>query len=258
MTQVTVKELAQVVDTPVERLLLQMRDAGLPHTSAEQVVTDSEKQALLTHLKGSHGDRASEPRKITLQRKTTTTLKVGGSKTVSVEVRKKKTYVKRSPDEIEAERQRELEEQRAAEEAERLKAEEAAARQRAEEEARKAEEAARAKAAQEAAATAGAEPAVVADVAVAEPVAKPAAVEERKKEERAACPSVTRTMTAATASTPSTVLGQGEGKGSCSARGSTQHRRGKRWLPSRRSWWQVEAEEAQPARVPEPDRTDRA
>ncbi len=122
MTQVTVKELAQVVDTPVERLLLQMRDAGLPHTSAEQVVTDSEKQALLTHLKGSHGDRASEPRKITLQRKTTTTLKVGGSKTVSVEVRKKKTYVKRSPDEIEAERQRELEEQRAAEEAERLKA----------------------------------------------------------------------------------------------------------------------------------------
>mgnify|MGYP002512846658 CR=1 FL=1 len=107
MTQVTVKELAQVVDTPVERLLLQMRDAGLPHTSAEQVVTDSEKQALLTHLKGSHGDRASEPRKITLQRKTTTTLKVGGSKTVSVEVRKKKTYVKRSPDEIEAERQRE-------------------------------------------------------------------------------------------------------------------------------------------------------
>ena len=47
MTQVTVKELAQVVDTPVERLLLQMRDAGLPHTSAEQVVTDSEKQALL-------------------------------------------------------------------------------------------------------------------------------------------------------------------------------------------------------------------
>ncbi len=140
MTQVTVKELAQVVDTPVERLLLQMRDAGLPHTSAEQVVTDSEKQALLTHLKGSHGDRASEPRKITLQRKTTTTLKVGGSKTVSVEVRKKKTYVKRSPDEIEAERQRELEEQRAAEEAERLKAEEAAARQRAEEEARKAEE----------------------------------------------------------------------------------------------------------------------
>ncbi|HBM08501.1 MAG TPA: hypothetical protein DD403_10365, partial [Pseudomonas sp.] len=50
MTQVTVKELAQVVDTPVERLLQQMREAGLSHTSAEQVVTDNEKQALLAHL----------------------------------------------------------------------------------------------------------------------------------------------------------------------------------------------------------------
>jgi hypothetical protein len=75
MTQVTVKELAQVVDTPVERLLQQMREAGLPHTSAEQVVTDNEKQALLAHLKSSHGEKLEEPRKITLQRKTTTTLK---------------------------------------------------------------------------------------------------------------------------------------------------------------------------------------
>jgi len=48
MTQVTVKELAKVVDTPVERLLQQMREAGLSHNSAEQVVTDSEKQGLLT------------------------------------------------------------------------------------------------------------------------------------------------------------------------------------------------------------------
>ena len=55
MTQVTVKELALVVDTPVERLLQQMREAGLSHTSAEQVVTDNEKQALLAHLKSSHG-----------------------------------------------------------------------------------------------------------------------------------------------------------------------------------------------------------
>jgi translation initiation factor IF-2 len=126
MTQVTVKELAQVVDTPVERLLLQMREAGLPHTSAEQVVTDSEKQALLSHLKGDHGAKGDEPRKITLQRKTTTTLKAPGSKTISVEVRKKKTFVKRSPVEIEADKQRELEEQRAAEQAARVKAEEEA------------------------------------------------------------------------------------------------------------------------------------
>jgi translation initiation factor IF-2 len=136
MTQVTVKELAQVVNTPVERLLQQMSEAGLPHKSAEQAVTDSEKQALLAHLKSSHGDKVEEPRKITLQRKTTSTLRVAGSKTISVEVRKKKTFVKRSPEEIEAEKQRELAEQRAVAEAARLKAEEEAKRRAAEEAAR--------------------------------------------------------------------------------------------------------------------------
>ncbi len=174
MTQVTVKELAQVVDTPVERLLQQMREAGLSHTSAEQVVTDNEKQALLAHLKSSHGAKLDEPRKITLQRKTTTKLKVGGSKTISVEVRKKKTFVKRSPDEIEAEKQRELEEQRAVEEAARQKAAEEA-RLRAEEEARLQAEAA----AKPASAAAAAEPAALAAVEQA-PVAP---VEERKKDE---------------------------------------------------------------------------
>ena len=165
MTQVTVKELAKVVDTPVERLLQQMREAGLPHTAAEQVVTDSEKQALLAHLKSSHGDKkAAEPSKITLQRKTTSTLRVAGSKTISVEVRKKKTFVKRSPEELEAEKQRELEAQRAAEAAERAaKAEEEAKR--------KAAEAAKAPVAAPAAA-----PTVAADAA-------PAVEPERKKEE---------------------------------------------------------------------------
>src|SRR5690606_3320411 len=173
MTQVTVKELAQVVDTPVERLLQQMREAGLSHDSAEQVVTDSEKQALLAHLKSSHGDKVEEPRKITLQRKTTSTLRVAGSKTISVEVRKKKTFVKRSNEEIEAEKQRELEEQRAAAEAARLKAEEEAKRQ-AEEDAKR--QAAAAPAAEAAVAT---EPAAaVVDLPVAAPV-----VEERKKDE---------------------------------------------------------------------------
>jgi len=179
MTQVTVKQLAQVVDTPVERLLQQMREAGLSHTSAEQVVTDNEKQALLAHLKSSHGAKVDEPRKITLQRKTTTKLKVGGSKTISVEVRKKKTFVKRSPDEIEAEKQREIEEQRAAEEAARQKAAEEA-RQQAEEEARRQAEAAKT----QAPAAASPEPvaAVSADpVPVVAPVAPP--VEERKKDE---------------------------------------------------------------------------
>jgi len=135
MTQVTVKELATVVDTPVERLLQQMREAGLPHTAAEQVVTDIEKQALLTHLKSGHKAKVEEPRKITLQRKTTSTLRVAGSKSISVEVRKKKVFVQRSPEEIEAERKRELDERRAVENAARQKAEEEAKR-RAEEEAR--------------------------------------------------------------------------------------------------------------------------
>ncbi|MDM8348220.1 translation initiation factor IF-2 [Pseudomonas sp. sp1636] len=171
MSQVTVKELAQVVDTPVERLLQQMREAGLPHSSAEQVVTDNEKQALLAHLKSSHGVKVEEPRKITLQRKTTSTLRVAGSKTISVEVRKKKTFVKRSPEEIEAEKQRELAEQRAVAEAARLKAEEEAKR-RAADEAQRAVPAAKA---DEAAA-------VVAVAPVELPVAA-VAVEERKKDE---------------------------------------------------------------------------
>lgn len=174
MTQVTVKELAQVVDTPVERLLQQMREAGLPHTSAEQVVTDNEKHALLAHLKGSHGAKVDEPRKITLQRKTTTKLKVAGSKTISVEVRKKKTFVKRSPEEIEAEKQRELEAQRAAEEAARQKSEEAARQQ--------AEAEARSKAQAELEARVGSP--VVAPVPAQEaPVEAAAPVDERKKEE---------------------------------------------------------------------------
>ncbi|MBV2134946.1 translation initiation factor IF-2 [Pseudomonas sp. MAP12] len=107
MTQVTVKELALVVATPVERLLQQMREAGLPHSHAEQVVTDEEKQKLLAHLKSSHGEKLAEPSKITLKRKTTSTLRVAGSKTISVEVRKKKTFVTPEAAEVAVEPKRE-------------------------------------------------------------------------------------------------------------------------------------------------------
>ncbi len=186
MTQVTVKELAQEVEAPVERLLQQMREAGLPHTDAGQVVTDNEKQTLLTHLKSSHKSKAEEPRKITLQRKTTSTLRVAGSKSISVEVRKKKVFVQRSPEEIQAEQKREQEERRAAENAAREKVE-AEVRQRNEEQARRH--------AAEAAATAPApaakpEPAPVAAAAAAPVVADAPASEdaaaraaERKKDE---------------------------------------------------------------------------
>lgn len=114
MTQVTVKELATTVDTPVERLLQQMQEAGLPHTDKDQTVSDAEKQKLLAYLQHGAGEKSEQSKKITLQRKTTTTIRAPGSKTISVEVRKKRTYVKRSPEELEAEKQKELEQQQAA------------------------------------------------------------------------------------------------------------------------------------------------
>ena len=108
MTQVTVKELAKVVKTPVESLLQQMHEAGLAHTSADQKVSETEQQTLLTFLEKGNNTKAEGSKKITLQRKTTSTLRAPGSKTISVEVRKKKTFVKRSAEEIEAEKQQDL------------------------------------------------------------------------------------------------------------------------------------------------------
>lgn len=98
MAEVTVSELAKSVGAPVERLLKQMQEAGLKQKTVDAVVSDEEKQKLLDFLKTSHGEASGEPKKITLQRKTTTTLKMGSGsarKTVNVEVRKKRTYVKR-------------------------------------------------------------------------------------------------------------------------------------------------------------------
>ena len=98
MAEVTVSQLAEVVGTPVERLLKQMQEAGLSHGEPNQLVSDEDKHTLLTFLKSSHGEDAGEPRKITLKRKTLSTLKTGSGtakKTVNVEVRKKRTYVKR-------------------------------------------------------------------------------------------------------------------------------------------------------------------
>ncbi|MFW2421900.1 MAG: translation initiation factor IF-2 [Porticoccaceae bacterium] len=103
MAQVTVSELAKTVGATVERLLTQMREAGLSHESADQVVSDEEKQQLLAYLKGLHGGATKEPSKITLRRKTTGTLKTGNRKTVNVEVRKKRTYVKREEEVVEPE-----------------------------------------------------------------------------------------------------------------------------------------------------------
>lgn len=103
MADVTVSELAKVVGVPVERLLSQVKEAGLPHTKADDSISNEDKNTLLLFLRRSHGDSESKdaaPKKITLKRKTVETLKSasnhGRGKTVAVEVRKKRTYVKRS------------------------------------------------------------------------------------------------------------------------------------------------------------------
>ncbi|MFO6424283.1 translation initiation factor IF-2 [Motilimonas sp. KMU-193] len=172
MAEVSIETLAKEISTPVDRLVQQFADAGINKKSGDNVNED-EKQALLNHLSKQHGGKA-EPSRMTLQRKTKTTLNVastgGKQKAVQVEVRKKRTYVKRSAAEEEA---------RAAEEA-RLAAE-AEAKAKAEAEA-KAAAAAKAKA--EAEAKAKAEAAAKAESnKEAKPAAKKAEPVKSKKAE---------------------------------------------------------------------------
>ncbi len=112
MAEVTVKQLADDVGAPVDRLLRQFEEAGLSKRTAEDVVTDDEKQTLLAYLRSSE---SASPRKVTLKRRTTTQLKTGGGgsrgKTVNVEVRKKRTYVKRPESEESAAEEEEKQEQ---------------------------------------------------------------------------------------------------------------------------------------------------
>ncbi|MGB2105737.1 MAG: translation initiation factor IF-2 [Porticoccaceae bacterium] len=110
MAEVTVNELAKTVGASVDRLLLQMKEAGLSHSSADATVSDEEKQILLGYLKSLHGEKSGEPKKIVLRRKTMSTLKSGNKKTVNIEVRKKRTYVKRSDEELETQAKAEAEE----------------------------------------------------------------------------------------------------------------------------------------------------
>ncbi len=110
----SVGQLAETVGTPVERLLLQIEEAGLPKRGADDAINDDEKEKLLAHLKKSHGEQDGAPKKITLKRRTLSTLKTGGSsgrgRTVNVEVRKKRTYVRKAAaegEEVEAPEQAE-------------------------------------------------------------------------------------------------------------------------------------------------------
>lgn len=110
MADVTVKQLAQVVGIPVERLLNQLQEAGLSFTDDHQTVNEDQKRILLNYLKGSSAkDVSVAPERITLRRKSMSQVTVGhdshSGKTVNIEVRKKKTFVKRSsiPEQAEVE-----------------------------------------------------------------------------------------------------------------------------------------------------------
>jgi translation initiation factor IF-2 len=106
MADVTVKQLAQTIGVSADRLLGQLKDAGLVFSNAEQMVTEEQKRLLLAHLKRAHGENAEvTPQRITLKRKSISQVKLGGAgthdthrgKTVNIEVRKKRTYVKQAP-----------------------------------------------------------------------------------------------------------------------------------------------------------------
>ncbi|MDB6046176.1 MAG: translation initiation factor [Gammaproteobacteria bacterium] len=167
MAEVTVSQFADVLKVPVDRLLVQLDQAGIKVSGPDDRISDDAKLELLTHLRRSHGsgdDGDAAPRKITLKRKTQSEIKLasvqGRARTVNVEVRTQRTYIKRDvlqekarlqQDEIDQKR-REAEEavQREAEriEAERLererlevdnrrRIEEEAAKKKAQEEARR-------------------------------------------------------------------------------------------------------------------------
>ena len=118
MNEVTIKQFAADVGIPVDRLITQLSDAGVDKNDPDANISEEEKLHLLNYLRDSHGKSGElskgEPKKITLKRKTVSqlrqptaqagrptgraavTARARGSKTVNVEVRRKRTYVKRS------------------------------------------------------------------------------------------------------------------------------------------------------------------
>ena len=103
MSSTTVAEFASELKKPTDTLLEQLKAAGVPKSSAGDALTDGDKQMLLSHLQASHGTVSAERKKITLVKKSTTEIKqadaTGKARTIQVEVRKKRTFVKRDEDE---------------------------------------------------------------------------------------------------------------------------------------------------------------
>lgn len=166
MSDVTVAQFAEVLKVPVERLLVQLDEAGISVSGADAVISDDAKMELLTHLRRSHGhaeenSTGGAPKKITLKRRTQSEIRLasnqGRARTVNVEIRRKRTYVKRDELEKEArQQQEEVDRKRREEEESRLETErrERAEQERVEQERRERElreqEAARLKAEEEA------------------------------------------------------------------------------------------------------------
>ena len=126
MAEVTVEQFAEVLKVPVEKLLTQLDEAGIKVSGSDAKISDEAKLELLTHLRRSHGQddtpaTAAAPRRITLKRKSQSELRLSGaqgrSRTVNVEVRRKRTYIKRDVLEKQAlEEQEALDAERRAEE----------------------------------------------------------------------------------------------------------------------------------------------
>ena len=150
MTSTTVAELASELNKPTETLIEQLASAGVKKGKPTDIVSDVDKQTLLTYLQTAHGTATTGRKKITLVKKSTSEIKQadarGGARTIQVEVRKKRTFVRRDDEAVTAKpADLELERRVAAAEAEAesLRAEEAAiAQARVEREAQEAKQAA--------------------------------------------------------------------------------------------------------------------
>ena len=99
MSNITVAELANELKRSVGKLLEQLQAAGVKKSSGGDVLTEADKKKLLDHLQSSHGTVAPARKKITLTKKTTSEIKqadaTGKARTIQVEVRKKRTFIKR-------------------------------------------------------------------------------------------------------------------------------------------------------------------
>ncbi|WP_369933285.1 translation initiation factor IF-2 [Xanthomonas tesorieronis] len=200
--QTTIRKLAELVNTPVDKLLVQLAEAGMKFSGPDQVVTSTEKMKLLGFLRRTHGktdkpveeEAQAAPKKITLNRRKLqeVTVSAGRSKTtVNVEVRQKRTYVKTAEDlaaeragtssggrvdderaeilrKLEESKQRNLAEQQKLAEQDRARAEEIERKRKAEQDARDRVEAER-KAAQAEVEAESAPPAATAPASTASP-----------------------------------------------------------------------------------------